>query len=609
MEQSVDDYPAETAATTSWSVRALICALYGIVLTFPAIWPGFIFGDDVLSYLVWSRHFADQLWAGDWYPRWLSGMNAGLGSQVMHFYGPVPLYITAMFRPLMQNDPEGWHQLGLAASLAVIASGFAAYAWLTRLVHGTAALIGAVLYMSAPYHVAVDLYQRFAFAELWGFVWMPAVLLFVHVTVRGTSTAIVGVALCYALLIMTHLPTVLTFSVVPLMYALWIAPSGGRVRALLRVAGGMSLGIGLSALYLLPAMTTQHYVRFDDHRTGLFYYGRHFLFDGPKSSSVDNTVSDRVGMITAFTAGLGVLAWLAKRSFNKNDSNRESTFWAVAGIASLFMMLPVSAPVWQLIPALQIVLFPFRFNTVLTISVAALCALAVSAALQERQKLGAALLLFACFPAILSSATALGNHVVLAREIGRPSLDGLLQAFGKDHPDLALTIEAAKLGRDGSFLPVWAQRELFSHSKESLDALKRLGNRRFAENPAGGPEALVTRLDPGRMVFRTANVAGTSLVVHQFYYPGWTAQQLGTGSPLPLKPSVPVGLIEVSVPPGEQEILLTREATTEELAGRVVSGVSLIVLLLAFAWLRSTAGAAARSSPSKPQGLEHTISR
>lgn len=33
----------------------------------------------------------------------------------------------------------------------------------------------------------------------------------------------------------------------------------------MRVAGGMLLGIGLSAVYLVPAMSTQQYVRFDNN--------------------------------------------------------------------------------------------------------------------------------------------------------------------------------------------------------------------------------------------------------------------------------------------------------------------------------------------------------
>ena len=135
---------AEARGIPGWCAALAILG-YGVLLTLPVGWSGFVTTDDSLNHLIMSRHFADQLWAGDWYPRWLYGMNAGLGSPVFQFYGPVPYYITALFRPLVSDDPEGWHQLGLSASLAVIASGFTAYAWLGRLAGRRAALREAPL--------------------------------------------------------------------------------------------------------------------------------------------------------------------------------------------------------------------------------------------------------------------------------------------------------------------------------------------------------------------------------------------------------------------------------------------------------------------------------
>ncbi|MBI5907256.1 MAG: hypothetical protein HY853_01525, partial [Burkholderiales bacterium] len=69
---------------------ALVILGYGIILTLPAGWSGYVIGHDTFSHLIMSRHFVDQLWAGDFYPRWMSNMNAGLGSPVFQFYGPVP---------------------------------------------------------------------------------------------------------------------------------------------------------------------------------------------------------------------------------------------------------------------------------------------------------------------------------------------------------------------------------------------------------------------------------------------------------------------------------------------------------------------------------------
>lgn len=96
---------------------SLILLALGLLVTLPVFWSGNVIGDDSLHHLVRARHFIDHLVAGELYPRWLGGLNDGLGSPVMFFYGPVPYYLTALFRPLVGSDPEGWHQLGLAAAL------------------------------------------------------------------------------------------------------------------------------------------------------------------------------------------------------------------------------------------------------------------------------------------------------------------------------------------------------------------------------------------------------------------------------------------------------------------------------------------------------------
>ena len=310
-------------AAGGWTGLAILG--YGLFLTLPAAWSGFVVTDDSLNHLIMSRHFADQLWAGDLYPRWLSDMNAGLGSPVFQFYGPVPYYFTALFRPLLSDDPEGWHQLGLAASLAVIASGFTAYAWLGRLAGRRAALIGAVLYMSAPYHLAVDLYQRFFFAELWGFVWMPLVMLFARGSLRGGAGALAGLSVSYALLIMTHLPTTLLFSWVPVAYVLWMAEPGDRLGPFVRVAGGMLLGMGLSAIFLLPAMTTQQYVLFGQMESGFYYFANQFLFYGPRLDDASlNEYLRYLGMIASLMLFVSFAAWQLGRATQQAEERRES---------------------------------------------------------------------------------------------------------------------------------------------------------------------------------------------------------------------------------------------------------------------------------------------
>ena len=248
-----------------WTIKAnyinllsiFVIIFIGLILTLPVIFNDVFLAPDLLLHLHWSKHFSEQFWRGDFYPRWLLNMNAGFGSPTFFFYGPVPYYLTSLFYPLFANDSSAWYQLSLSASMGLIASGLSAYIWLRTITNKNSALIASIVYMALPYHLAIDLYSRFAFAEFWAFVWSPLILFFSVKILADHKIAIIGFAVSYALLSMTHLPTLIMFSLVPIFYILSMAAKRKRKKALVHVIVAILLGIGLSAIYWLPAMTTQ----------------------------------------------------------------------------------------------------------------------------------------------------------------------------------------------------------------------------------------------------------------------------------------------------------------------------------------------------------------
>ena len=159
----------------------------GLVLSLPLIFYGFPFHIPDVQHAIWYSHFSSQLWAGEFYPRWLIGMNGGLGAPTFFYYAPVPYYLTALLKPFFAQDTQGWHQLGISATIALAASGVCAYLWLTKIASQKAAFVAALFYMAMPYHLATNVYDRGAFAEIWTFVWMPLILLFTEAISRGSK--------------------------------------------------------------------------------------------------------------------------------------------------------------------------------------------------------------------------------------------------------------------------------------------------------------------------------------------------------------------------------------------------------------------------------------
>lgn len=209
----------------------LIIAGAAILLALPAILFGFPNGHDTRYHLVWHTHFADQLWGGELYPRWLRDAAFGHGGPVFFFYGPVGFYVSALASKLFAVDPHGRYAMAVAAAIALGLSGGAAYLWLRTLAGQRAAMLGAILYMAAPYHLAFDLYLRSAYGEFWAFVWMPLVLYFIRRARVPSIEAYAGLALSHGALMLTHLPTTLLFTPFAVAYA--IALFGRDLRALL----------------------------------------------------------------------------------------------------------------------------------------------------------------------------------------------------------------------------------------------------------------------------------------------------------------------------------------------------------------------------------------
>lgn len=370
--------------------------IFGLLLIMPCFQAGLFPAHDFEYHLNWSRHFADQLWAGELYPRWLSGMNGGNGSPVFFFYGPVPYFFTALFKPFFSGDLFGaWLRLGLSCSFALAFSGFTAFLWLETFTHTRAAVFGALLYMVLPYHLASDLFFRFAFAEFWSFVWLPLILLFARRIVIENQPATLGLACSYALLIMTHLPTTLIFSPIPLAYSLARARKGRRLMAAIKVSLAMVLGVGISAVYLAPALMNQDYVGLNSLIKEMFFYKNFFLISGEiYSEGIFVAFFQSLFWITTITAAISLCCFAL--SFRIRACRGEPMFWLFWSLVATFLMFPISKPIWETIPIIQNILFPYRFHVLLTIAMTALWAIAFQSRNLVTSKINQGLFFLTC---------------------------------------------------------------------------------------------------------------------------------------------------------------------------------------------------------------------
>ncbi|HEY9229688.1 MAG TPA: 6-pyruvoyl-tetrahydropterin synthase-related protein [Gemmatimonadaceae bacterium] len=539
----------------------------GLIIGLPVLFAGFPFSShDGNVHEVWYSNFAAQFWAGDLYPRWLQDLDDGLGGPSFFFYPPVPYWFTSLFQPFFRDQPHSWHVLGVSAAFALVLSGVFAYLWLTQLASKRAAAVAAVLYVAMPYHLAIDLHSRGAFGEVWSFVWMPATLFFAQRVVRRDRFAIAGLAISYAMLIMTHMPTTLIFSPIPPLWALWQAGRGERVRGVVLTSVAMALGIGLSAVYLLPAMMDQEWVAINSMRIGDFYYENSFFFPGLLAGDFKIArwlFSEFMFWMVVSTIGIGAFAWYVTRRSNDATIRRAALFWGLIGILTCLMMLPVSKPVYELIRALQMIQFPWRFNAVLAIAVSGLIALGlttmeafpVRAAVGALATFAAFVLLWGVFTVAPLENTSFSKNSHLKRGPGEWK---------------------ANNWNTNEYRPRWVRgtvQDLVARLRSPVTG--RIPKARVTNN---GGDVAVNQWKPRNIRLLLEGKSEMVVEVGQYYFPGWTAT-LDQKDSLRVVPSTQNGLVEISVPPGTHTLDLRLKKIGAERWGTMISAAALLLLI------------------------------
>jgi hypothetical protein len=237
--------------TRQWQERKEIAipllVLLGMALVIPANLGGPLLHDSFAINWVWADQFTAELGRGNLYPRWLPLSNGGLGSPVFYYYPPLAFHLSGMFGLLGLST----YASTMAAFAAAFAgSGIACWYWLLR--RADQPLIGACFFMAAPYHL-FDFTVRGALAESVGIALIPVIAIGLRRIAERTGG--VGLAAAsYGALICTHLPLALLVSV------FFVAPYAlVHRRELVKFALAVAAGIGLSAVYLFPALALEQY--------------------------------------------------------------------------------------------------------------------------------------------------------------------------------------------------------------------------------------------------------------------------------------------------------------------------------------------------------------
>ena len=483
------------------------------------------------------------------FSRWLPDLAFGYGYPFFIYREPLPLYLTLWPHLLGLPLPAA---INIFYLLSILASGWFTYLWVRDFFGSPAGIVSAVAYMAAPYQL-IDALVRGNQVESLALALFPLILwsgrnFMLNGRVRWLFTATLGLAA----LALSHNISLLLFTPALVLYLLftgWHAQQAWT-QFLWRLFLVVGLGLGMTSFYTAPAV-----VEIDEVTLTLSTSNRnndfHFNFAALSEILAPVTPEDpdlinpplpiRLGWAPVALALLGLLSLIWNR---RPEQQRHIAFMALGAAGYLFFALPLSERLWEALPLIEFVQFPWRFVGRAALPVAVMAGAPFASGLRPVR--------FDPRRAI-PLAAALGLLLLEAVPLLYPTYC-IEEPYPTIHDVHAYEQESGMVGVDpvGSYFPITVEERPQS-SPLLEDYAAGRAPRRFDERalPAGA-DLLEASYDPLGVVAVVDSPEAFQARYLSFSFPGWTASV--DGASVPVTPEDATGLITFPVPAGRHTL-------------------------------------------------------
>jgi hypothetical protein len=345
--------PANSAKSLLWTpLMAIAAAAFAVEV--PFFFRGTPSGHDVEFHLYSWLEVLAQWKLGIIYPRWAEMAHFGYGEPRFIFYPPASWTLGAGLSALLP-----WT---VAASvyqwIVLVAAGASMFLLAQRWLQPRDAIFAAVLYTVNPYHLVI-VYWRSAFAELLAACLVPLLLLCVLEAVEGKRQILGPLGVVLAAAWLTNAPAAVMIHYSLALLLVFFAWRERSLRLLWMGAGAIALGASLASFYLLPAIYEQRWINIGEAVSQGSRPQDNFLFIHTSDADHDafNRIISWVALLEMTVTAVG--AWSAREW---RRSHRELwnglLVWAVACSVMLF---PVSLVLWDFLPKMKFMQFPWRW--------------------------------------------------------------------------------------------------------------------------------------------------------------------------------------------------------------------------------------------------------
>ena len=545
-----------------WLPAFFVSVLVSLLIVSPCFWLGSPTGHDFQFHAASWLDAAGQWKEGIVYPRWTEWANFGFGEPRFIFYPPFSWMLGAALGSVLPWNAVPAVFIVLVQTLA----GLSAFALARRLLSERSALFCVACFAANPYALVI-IYVRSDFAELLANAFFPLLFFLVFQlceplespaqTERGPARwTIACFAAVFAAVWLSNAPAGVIASYSSAAVFGFAALTRRSWKPLIRGAAGLALGFGLGGFYLLPAAYEQRWVNIGQALSTGLLPSENFLFTviNDPEHTLFNWMASSTAVLLITLTGLAAVA--ARRAQQERDGAWDGRVWRtmllLAGLATFFMMR-FTAILWELLPKLRFVQFPWRWMSLLAVPFAVFLGSAMG-----RKRWGWVWV-------VVTFALISGSGVVLAKRGWWDSEDipGLRRAIAHGE-GFEGTDEYDSAGDDHTNIP-----------RKSLQAM--VMDTDSMPGPVSKPKLQVDRWSPEDKEVSVSTRERFFLGLRLLNYPAWRVEVNGTT--VTPENGEDYNQMIVPVPAGESHVRVQFTRTRDRTVGDGLSLASALLLL------------------------------
>jgi hypothetical protein len=526
----------------------LITAVTALLVIVPLLLVGVHDSTDLNQHIQFASTFYHSILAGDYYPSWSGEENFGYGSVGLRFYPPLFQFLLGLAR-IATGD---WH-LALCIVLLIfsLAGALGVYLWAKEFIEGKGAAIAATAFLLMPY-ILSQVYTSAFYAQSAAISILPFSFLFVtRLSRNGKFGDSVGLAISLSLVILTNLPATVIGCISLLIYSLASLERRNLALFIVKLSCGVGLALMATAFYWLRMYPELEFFRNTQFWTDqTFNWKEHFLLTKP-SKVVFGIWFNNYTLITTILLAFCGLGGLSRAKSDIHRPNLRPV--VILFFFSIFIMTPLSMPLWLYIPYLNEVQFPARWQIITSVTGSIIFgagAFPFTRAVKERISIKN--------PRVWLLAITLIAVVIIFSQLSTKYYRHLIPP---------------------NEFNAWCENDINSLGYEFFWTLQAKKEAFAVTNTIVSPERAVEVVEwkPGERRFRIAEGPANKIRIPTLYYPRWQASVNGQPTELSYDDD---GAMLVSVPPAKSDVRIWfQEAWYVERANYVSAMVWLVLFL------------------------------